>query len=140
MTFNAPHNIRNAMVDHQAMDKDKVPFQTGSNMTTQRPTKTNKVPTINLISNWLNESLETTMDVIEHGSTSLERANKFWCIPITSLSDHLNEKIKSRQIRPLCTNKRKRSSCCCMGFKYVGMWVLYNTTTTQMEGGRSYSN
>jgi hypothetical protein len=52
------------------MNKDKVLPQTRSNMTTQRPIRTNRVPTINQISNWSNESLETTMDVVEHGITS----------------------------------------------------------------------
>ncbi len=70
MTFNVPHNRRNETVDHQAMNKDKVLPQTRSNMTTQRPIRTNRVPTINQISNWSNESLETTMDVVEHGITS----------------------------------------------------------------------
>jgi hypothetical protein len=70
MTFNVLHNRQNEMVDHQAMNKDKVLPQTRSNMTTQRPIRTNKVPTINQISNWSNESLETTMDVVEHGITS----------------------------------------------------------------------
>ncbi len=59
------------------MDKDNVPSQIRSNMTTQRPTKTNRVPIINRRSEWPNESLKTTMDVVEHGITSLRRANKF---------------------------------------------------------------
>ncbi len=75
------------------MDKDKVVPQTGSNMTTQRPTRTNKVPTINPINNWSNESLETTMDAIEHGITYLRKASKFWGIPIASLSNHLKLKV-----------------------------------------------
>jgi len=104
------------MVDHQAMDKDKVPFQTGSNMTTQRPTKTNKVPNVNPISNWLNESLKTTMDVIEHGSTSLQGASKFWCILITSLSDHLNEKLKVDKFNHCVLTKEKN--------QVVVAWVL----------------
>jgi hypothetical protein len=27
-----------------------------------------------------------------------------------------------------------------MGFEYAGMWVVHNTTTIQMEGGKSYLN
>jgi hypothetical protein len=42
------------------------------------------------------------MDVIECGITSLQGANKFQGIPITSLSDHLNGKIESRKIEPPC--------------------------------------
>ncbi len=101
MMFNVPHNKQNVVVDHQAMDKDNVPPQTISNRTTQRPTRTNKVLIINPRNEWSNESLETAMDVVEHGITSLQRANKFWGIPSTSLSDHLNAKTKNIQIRPL---------------------------------------
>jgi hypothetical protein len=77
MMFNVLHNRQNVVVDYQAMDKDNVPSQIRSNMTTQRPTKTNRVPIINRRSEWPNESLKTTMDVVEHGITSLRRANKF---------------------------------------------------------------
>jgi len=101
MMFNVLHSTRNVVVDHQAMDKDNVPPQTRSKMTTQRPTRTNKVLIINPRSEWSNESLETTMDVVERGITSLRGANKFWGIPITSLSNHLNGKSKSKQIGPL---------------------------------------
>jgi hypothetical protein len=70
-------------------------------MTTQRPTRTNRVPTINPRNKWSNESLEIAMDAIEHGITSLLGANKFWGIPITSFSDHLHGKTISRKIGPL---------------------------------------
>jgi hypothetical protein len=40
-------------------------------MTTQRPTITNKVLAINPRGKWSNESLETAMDVVECGITSL---------------------------------------------------------------------
>jgi hypothetical protein len=69
-------------------------------MTTQRPTRTNRVPTINPRGKWSNESLETTMNVIQRGITFLWGANKFWGILVISLSDHLNGKTKSRKIGP----------------------------------------
>jgi len=40
------------------------------------------------------------MDVVEYGITSLMGANKFWGIPVTSFSDHLNGNIRSRKIGP----------------------------------------
>ncbi len=70
------------------MDKDKVLPQTGSNMTTQRPTRTNRVLTINPIS-----------------------------IPIISLSNHLNGKIKSKQIGPLVVLTKERDEA-------IVAWVL----------------
>ncbi len=69
-------------------------------MTTQRPTRTNKVLAINPKGKWSNESFETTMDAIEHDITSLWGPDKFWGILVTSLSDHLNGKTKSRKIGP----------------------------------------
>jgi len=70
-------------------------------MTTQRrTTRTTRVPTINPRGTWSKESLETTMDVVERGITSLWGANKFWGILVTSLFDHLNGKTKSRKIGP----------------------------------------
>jgi hypothetical protein len=79
------------------VDKENVLPQAISNMTTQRPTRTNKVHAINPRGKWSNESLETTMDVVERGITSLCGANKFWGILVTSLFDHLNGKTKSRK-------------------------------------------
>jgi predicted GH43/DUF377 family glycosyl hydrolase len=70
-------------------------------MTTQRPTRTNRVLAINPISKWSNESLKIAMDVIERAIISLQGANKFWGIHVTSLSNHLNGKIGSRKIGPL---------------------------------------
>jgi hypothetical protein len=69
-------------------------------MTTQRPSRTNRVPIINPRGKWLNESLETTMDKVEHDIVSLWGVNKFWGIPIISFSDHLNGKTRSRKIGP----------------------------------------
>jgi hypothetical protein len=40
-------------------------------MTTQRPSRTNRVHVINPRSKWSNESLEIAMDEVEHGIISL---------------------------------------------------------------------
>ncbi len=83
------------------MNKENVFQEVRSNMTTQRPTKTSRVLAINPRSHWSNESLEIVMDVIECGITSLLGANKFWGIPVISLSHHLNGKTTSRIIGPM---------------------------------------
>jgi hypothetical protein len=57
------------------------------------------------------------MDAIEHGITSLRRASKFWGIPIISLSNHLNGKIKSKQIGPLVVLTKERDEA-------IVAWVL----------------
>jgi hypothetical protein len=65
MMFNASRTKQSAMVDQQVVDKENVPPQARLNMTTQRPTKTNRVLVINPRSKWPNESLEIAMDVVE---------------------------------------------------------------------------
>jgi hypothetical protein len=56
--------------------------------------------TINPRGKWSNESLEIAMDGVERGITSSLEANKFWGILVTSISNHLNGKTKSRKIGP----------------------------------------
>jgi len=46
------------------------------------------------------ESLEAALDVVERGITSLSWANKFWGIFVTSLSNHLYGKTRSRKVGP----------------------------------------
>ncbi len=41
------------------------------------------------------------MDVLENGPTSLKRAIKHWNILLTSLSNHLYEKTRSRKLGPI---------------------------------------
>ncbi len=41
------------------------------------------------------------MDVIENGTTSLQKANKHQNISFTSLFDHLYGKTRSRKLRPV---------------------------------------
>ncbi len=48
----------------------------------------------------MDETLETTMDVVERGSHSLNRVNRSWNIPMSSLSNHLNGKTRSRKMGP----------------------------------------
>jgi len=39
------------------------------------------------------------MDVVENGTYSLRRASRAWNIPMSSISNHLNEKIKSKKTK-----------------------------------------
>jgi hypothetical protein len=38
------------------------------------------------------------MDVMEIRHTSLRKATKYWNVPLTSLSNHLNGKTKSKKV------------------------------------------
>jgi hypothetical protein len=57
MMLNVPRRRQSAMVDHQVVNKENVPPQVRSNMTTQRPTRTNRVFATNPRGKWSNESL-----------------------------------------------------------------------------------
>jgi len=45
-------------------------------------------------------ALEEAMEVIKKGSHSLKKANQSWNIPLTSLSNHLNGKTRSKKMGP----------------------------------------
>ncbi len=47
---------------------------------------------------WIDEALETAMDVVERGTHSLRRTNKSWNIPMNFLSNHLNGKTRSKKM------------------------------------------
>jgi hypothetical protein len=40
------------------------------------------------------------MDVVERGDTFLRKVAKYWNIPFTSFSNHLNGRIKCRKVGP----------------------------------------
>jgi uncharacterized protein YdeI (YjbR/CyaY-like superfamily) len=67
----------------------------------------NKVSIVLPRGKWIDQELEETMDVMEKGHNSLMRANKHWNIPLTSLSNHLNDKTKAKTRGPpsLLTNQ-----------------------------------
>ncbi len=41
------------------------------------------------------------MDVVEGGLTSMRKTSKHWNIPLSSLLDHLNGKIRKKKVRTL---------------------------------------
>jgi hypothetical protein len=47
---------------------------------------------------WIDETLEAIMDDIERGTYFLTRANKQWNILLSSFSNHLNRKTRSRKM------------------------------------------
>jgi len=49
---------------------------------------------------WIDDALGTTRDVVEKWIHSLRRANRAWNIPLSSFSNHLNGKTKSRKMGP----------------------------------------
>jgi hypothetical protein len=60
----------------------------------------NRMPSTIKKGMWMNEALETTMDVVERVTPSLRKVNKSWNIPMSSSSNHLNGKIRSNKMGP----------------------------------------
>jgi hypothetical protein len=68
----------------------------------------NRMPSTTRKGMWPNKALETTVDVVERGTHSLRKANKSWNIPMSSPSNHLNGKIRSRNMGLKgCLQKKK---------------------------------
>jgi hypothetical protein len=49
---------------------------------------------------WTNETLETSINVVERGTRSLRKANKSWNISMSSLINHLNGKTRFGNMGP----------------------------------------
>jgi hypothetical protein len=62
----------------------------------------NKVPLVRKKKEWTNRSLEEVMEAIERGTHSLRKENRFWNIPLSSLSNHLNGKTRSKKMGLAC--------------------------------------
>jgi hypothetical protein len=49
---------------------------------------------------WTNSQLEDAMDVVERRHTYLKKVAKYWNIPLSSLLDHMNGRIRCRKLGP----------------------------------------
>jgi hypothetical protein len=69
--------------------------------------KLNRVSIVLPRDKWIDQELEDTMNAMEKGHISLMKANKNWNIPLTSLSNDLNGKTKTKTRGPtsLLTNQ-----------------------------------
>ncbi len=64
----------------------------------KRSTQMNQMLSTTRRGMWTYEALESTMDVVENGTYSLQRTNRVWNISMSSISDHLNGKPISRKM------------------------------------------
>ncbi len=71
---------------------------------------------------------------------SFRKPNRHWNIPITSLSNHLYGKTRSRKLATnKCTNNR--ISCCgFLSFGYARCWAINKPTTIENESGKTNPN
>ncbi len=68
--------------------------------TRRKPSQLNRINIASKKRMWIDETLETTMDVIERERCYLRKAIKSWNIPLSSLFDHLNGKTRFRKMGP----------------------------------------
>jgi hypothetical protein len=57
--------------------------------------RTNRSTTINQINKWTTKALKVAMDAMEKGVTFVRKVSQIWNILLTSLSDHINDNIRS---------------------------------------------
>jgi hypothetical protein len=74
------------------MNKENIPPKIA--LKVDKSTKRNKVPTLTQQGRWTSEALEEVMNVVKICEASLMKVSKFWYIPLTSLSNHLNGKTR----------------------------------------------
>ncbi len=97
MNLIIPHRKRSSMLDLQAINLivNKENFPLALDPQSKRlAAQLNRVPSKTRRNMWTNETLETSMDVVERGTGSLKKANKSWNIPMNFLSNHLNGKTR----------------------------------------------
>jgi len=78
------------------MNKENIPPK--STLKVDKSTKRNKVPTLTQQGRWTSEALEEAMNVVKIRETSLMKVSKFWYIPLTSFSNHLNGRTRSKKV------------------------------------------
>jgi len=101
MMFNVPHRWHNAVIDQTTLDQDNVPTHLASQ--TRQPCQViNKVPLEKKKGEMDRQSLEEAMEVIERGTRSLKKASRFWNIPFSFFSNHLNGNTWNMKMGPTC--------------------------------------
>jgi len=82
-----------------ASNKENLPLAPNPQKRRYTP-QLNQAPSTTRRGMWMDETLKTTMDVVERGTHSLRRPNRSWNIKKSSIFDHLNGKIRSRKMGP----------------------------------------
>ncbi len=87
------------MLDLHSTSKENLPLELASN--NKKPTiQLNRASTTCKRGMWTYDALKTTMGAIKRRTCSLKRASGLWNIPLSSFSNHLNGKTKSRNMGP----------------------------------------
>ncbi len=98
MMFNLPYKRRSNVLQQPTLDKENIPPQIAIASTIQKPTRMRRGLDAYLRGKWTHQQLEEAMDVMEGGLTSMKKASKHWNIPLSSLSHHLNGKIRKKKV------------------------------------------
>jgi hypothetical protein len=106
-----PHRKQTNMLDlsatNPASNKKNLPLAPNPQKRKSTP-QLNRTPSTTRRGMWMDETLKTTMDVVERGTHSLRRPNRSWNIRMSSIFNHLNGKIRSRKmgLRRVLTKER----------------------------------
>jgi len=99
MMINVPCRGWSGLQEELSQDNKNVPPSCEHELT-RKQKKVNRCNPLIIRGKWTN-ALEEAMDAIENETTSLRKASKHWNIPLTSSSDHLYGKTKSRKLGPI---------------------------------------
>ncbi len=58
-----------------------------------------KIPIVSGRGEWIDETLKETMDVIGNDNIAFRKVNRLWSIPLSSLSNQLNGKTRTKKVR-----------------------------------------
>jgi hypothetical protein len=110
---------------------------------TKRARKVNMTLCLYPRGTWTIETLEEAMDIVERGHFSMIRASQHWHIPLTFLSNHLNDRTRPRKVGPQGILRNDFKGCNNSGMDTWHATVqtfIYLECSTQNEGGKTYPN
>jgi hypothetical protein len=140
MLLNVFHRKQSGLDDQPNQDKEIVPPFFVSQKPITKQQIINRFNPIDIKGKWSNQALEEAMDAIERRTTSFRKPNRHWNIPLTSLSNHLYGKTRSRKLATSKYINNRRLSCSFLGFGCAGCWDVNKPTKTEDENGKTNPN
>jgi hypothetical protein len=58
-----------------------------------------RIPIVSERGKWIDETLKKTMDAIGNDNITLRKVSRLWSIPLSSLSNHLNDRTRTKKVR-----------------------------------------
>jgi len=95
---NHPNNVKNPIITTNS-NTNTITIPSSHSRNT-KVNQINKVPNVIKRAKWTYQHLKDAMGAMEKGHTSLQKAVKYWNIPLISFSNHFNCKTKSGKTKP----------------------------------------